>query len=365
MKLNRKDLVHLGFDEEFWSSSEFQIEAQGETQFIGRVMQEQRGAYLVAFSILEEPVLAEVPGAFRHKAKGRADFPAVGDFVAVEKKDDRYLIRSVLPRKTKLSRKEAGEREEEQIMAANVDVAFIMSSVNMEFNLNRLDRFVALCYDAGVAPVLLLSKIDLDEDYAEIVDELQSYHKELRIIPISVKEGMGMEEFRALLKGRTSVLIGRSGVGKSTLVNALLNQSVQVTQDIRESDSKGRHTTTARSLFSIPDGGWIIDTPGVRELQLWELENDADEVFDDIVEFSNQCRFADCTHRNEPGCRVREKVESGEIEAHRYESYLKILSEKQDQIRRQDRVKVVEKKQKAKVMSKALNKMYKDKKNWR
>lgn len=354
------NLASLGFDFSFWKDSTSDAgRLDGHDFQIARVVQEQRGTYLVAFSISSPWVPAEVLGGFRHKAKGRADYPAVGDFVRVEKKEDRWLIREVLNRKTKLSRKEAGMREEEQILAANVDVAFIMSSVNMEFNLNRLDRFVALCLDAGIAPVLLLSKIDLDEEYQEIIDELATFHRELKIIPVSTLTGIGLDQVRAIANDRTSVLIGRSGVGKSTLVNALIQNQIQHTQEIRESDSKGRHTTTYRSLFAVPSGGLIIDTPGVRELQLWDLDGDAEEVFDEIVEVSSQCRFADCTHRNEPGCRVREMVEQGMIEPHRYESYLKIHEEKANQSRRQDRTKVLEKKQKAKVLTKALNKMYK------
>lgn len=309
--------------------------------------------------------MAEVSGAFRHRVRSRADYPAVGDFVLIEEKEGRFLVREVLVRKTKLSRKEAGLREEEQIMAANVDLALIVSSINMEFNLKRLDRFVVLSLDAGITPVLLLSKIDLDADYQDFLKELSEFHKDLKVIPLSNKTGEGLVELRQLLVGKTAVLMGRSGVGKSTLVNSLIGNSVQQTQEIRDADAKGRHTTTTRSLFVLPTGGIIIDTPGVRELQLWDLDGSADETFEDIQKAAAECRFGDCTHRSEPGCQVRVKVESGEIEMDRYESYLKIASEKSDQVRRQDRSKVVEKKQKAKVMAKALNKFYKaDKKGW-
>lgn len=352
-------LKKLGFDETFWKL----FKNEGEVLRIARVLQEQRGAYVVAFS-LGEQCTAEVSGGFRHKARGRADYPAVGDFVRVELKDSHWIVREVLPRRTKLSRKEAGLREEEQILAANVDVAFIVSSVNMEFNLKRLDRFVALCVDSGIKPALLLSKIDLDENYLDFVAEIEALHKELRVIPLSVVSGEGLKEVHDLLDGKTAVLIGRSGVGKSTLVNVLFNEVIQSTQDIRESDSKGRHTTTSRSLFVLPTGGMIIDTPGVRELQLWDLDVGAEESFDDILEAGSKCRFDDCTHRSEPDCHVRDLVAQGMIDADRYDSYLKILEEKSNQVRRQDRQKVIEKKQKTKVMNKAINKIYKDKKKW-
>ena len=349
----------LGFDPHFWS-----LPSESKDLRCARVVQEQRGTYNVAFSVTEQKV-AEVSGAFRHRVRSRADYPAVGDFVLVEEKEGRFLIREVLLRKTKLSRKEAGLREEEQIMAANVDLALIVSSINMEFNLKRLDRFVVLSLDAGITPVLLLSKIDLDAEYQDFLKELSEFHKELKVIPLSNKTGEGLVELRQLLVGKTAVLMGRSGVGKSTLVNSLIGNPIQQTQEIRDADAKGRHTTTARSLFVLPTGGIIIDTPGVRELQLWDLEGSADETFEDIQRAASECRFGDCTHRSEPGCQVRARVEAGEIEMDRYESYLKIASEKSDQVRRQDRSKVVEKKQKAKVMAKALNKFYKaDKKGW-
>lgn len=300
--------------------------------------------------------MAEVSGKFRHEVTGRADFPAVGDWVlaSARKEESRATIHRVLNRKSKFSRKIAGKKTEEQIVAANVDVVFIVSSLNSEFNLRRLERYVALAWESGAQPVIVLNKSDLSENSEELRREAEAAAIGVRVILSSALRGDGIEEIRELMLSapdksssgettsekmpvaKTAALLGSSGVGKSSLINAILGTELLDTGEIRASDDRGRHTTTTRHLIVAPNGGVLIDTPGMRELQLWDASEGIDQAFGEIAELAANCKFRDCKHVNEPGCAVRAAVESGELAAERLESFHKLGREEKFVAAKQD-----------------------------
>ncbi len=300
--------------------------------------------------------MAEVSGKFRHEVTGRADFPAVGDWVlaSTRKEESRATIHRVLNRKSKFSRKIAGKKTEEQIVAANVDVVFIVSSLNSEFNLRRLERYVALAWESGAQPVIVLNKSDLAENAEELRREAEAAAIGVRVILTSALRGDGIEEIREMMLSaseesscgeitsekmpvtKTAALLGSSGVGKSSLINAILGTELLDTGEIRESDDRGRHTTTTRHLIVVPGAGVWIDTPGMRELQLWDASEGIDQAFGEIAELAANCKFRDCKHIDEPGCAVRAAVESGELAAERLESFHKLGREEKFVAAKQD-----------------------------
>ncbi len=300
--------------------------------------------------------MAEVSGKFRHEVTGRADFPAVGDWVvaSTRREESRATIHRVLDRKSKFSRKIAGKKTEEQIVAANVDVVFIVSSLNSEFNLRRLERYVALAWESGAQPVIVLNKSDLSENSEEHRREAQAAAIGVRVILTSALRGDGIEEIRGLMRSapektdgtesvaktirvaKTAALLGSSGVGKSSIINAILGMQLLDTGEIRASDDRGRHTTTTRHLIVAPNGGVLIDTPGMRELQLWDASDGIDQAFGEIAELAANCKFRDCKHMDEPGCAVRAAVESGELAAERLESFHKLGREEKFVAAKQD-----------------------------
>jgi ribosome biogenesis GTPase len=287
----------------------------------GRVAVEHRGGYVVYAENGEQR--AEVAPKLRSRAKGRADFPAVGDWVAL----GGGFVHAVLPRRTKFSRKIAWSEVDEQVVAANVDVVFLVTAFGHDFNVRRLERYLVMAWESGAEPVILITKSDLADDVERPVLEAESVAFGVPIHAVSAVTGEGLDAVRAHLRpGRTAALLGSSGVGKSTLVNCLAGEELLATAEIR-SDGRGRHTTTHRELVLLPDGGLVLDTPGMRELQLWESAEGLGEAFTDVEALAAQCRFSDCAHRSEPGCAIRRALVSGELDRGRYASYEKLKRE--------------------------------------
>jgi ribosome biogenesis GTPase len=275
-------------------------------------------------------LVAEVSGRFRHEAARPADFPAVGDWVAMApvEGEAKAVIHAVLPRRTKFSRGAAGDRAEEQILASNIDDVFIVASLNAELNLRRIERYLTLAWESGANPVLILTKADLCDTLAEILPGVEEAARGVPVHAVSSVTGQGMDRLAAYLgRGRTVALLGSSGVGKSTLINHFFGEELLAIQPVREKDDKGRHTTTHRELIALPCGGLVIDTPGLRELQLWDGAEGVVDAFTDIESLARQCRFRDCGHMAEPGCAVRRAVESGALERARLESHQKLAHE--------------------------------------
>jgi len=273
--------------------------------------------------------LAKLSGKLLFQARCAGDLPAVGDWVAAETSDkNRAVIHHVLPRRSKISRKSAGRAVEEQVIAANIDVVFVVSALNHEFNLRRLERYIALVWDSGAQPVILLNKADLCDDVPDKVAGTGCSAPGAPVHAISAGEGTGFDALSPYLtKGHTAAFIGSSGVGKSTIINRLLGGAVQSTLPVREHDDRGRHSTTSRQMFLLRSGGLVIDTPGMRELQLWDVDSGLTSAFDDIDEIAMQCRYRDCSHESEPGCAVLAAVEAGRLDNDRLANFAKLRAE--------------------------------------
>ncbi|MEC3884674.1 ribosome small subunit-dependent GTPase A [Halobacillus sp. HZG1] len=300
-----------------------------EGEQIGRITRLTHGLYTVVDD--EQERHGEVSGRFHHTVQLDKDYPAVGDWVVFEPYDDgaRAKIHRVLNRRTTLSRKKAGESHQEQIIAANVDTVFIVTALTQEFNVRRIERYVQQIYESGASPVVVLTKRDLCATVPEHIAEVESVAPGVPVYAVDSLTGEGMDELGTEIRaGETISLVGSSGVGKSTLINHLLGMEKQVTQGVREEDQRGRHTTTHRELFELPNGTYIIDTPGMRELQLWGGDEEGvDQTFSDIDRLSTSCKFRDCKHEQEPGCAVKQAIETGELEAARLKSYNKLKRE--------------------------------------
>jgi len=307
---------------------------------------------------------ATIAGRLKHHALSRAELPAVGDWVAVRPGEPGQLgsIRAVLPRRTCFSRKVAGEVTEEQVVAANVDLVFLVMAMDADFSVHRLERYLLLARDSGARPVVLLTKADLCDDVPALLAEVRVATGNVPVHTVNPRTGEGMADVAAwLAAGRTAGFLGSSGVGKSTLINRLAGDERQRTAGVRESDSKGRHTTTHRELIVLPTGGLVIDTPGMRELQLWDAGDAVSEAFDDVEVLAGGCHFTDCRHAGEPRCAVAEAVADGRLAKSRLESYQALQAELAHLERQQDARLILDDKRRSKVMGKALKSRLREK----
>jgi ribosome biogenesis GTPase len=347
--MNVADLTTLGWDDFF--EANFKTHA-GSGYTCGRVALEHKNFFRVYTQHGE--VLAQISGKLRHEAGNRKDLPAVGDWVVIRSSTEggTVMIHAVLARRTSFARKIAGSRTEEQIVGANIDTVFLLTSLNQDFSLRRIERYLMIAWESGANPIIVLSKSDLCDRVADRINEVETVGRGVPIHAISVVTGDGLQAIAQYFKrGQTVALLGSSGVGKSTLINHLTGDDHLKVQTVREHDDRGRHTTTHRELILLPAGGLVLDTPGMRELQLWEGDQSLELVFDDIEALAGQCFFSDCTHQDEPRCAVREALVAGTIDPGRYQSYLKLQKELNYMARRKDKLSEILEKKKWKKLS--------------
>ncbi|MFS0783243.1 ribosome small subunit-dependent GTPase A [Bacillus sp. 1P06AnD] len=320
--MNENTLEQIGFND-FYKQ-----EAASYAQFYpARISSQHKDVYKAITQNGE--IQARVSGKFAYATSSPADFPAVGDWVLIDREaagQGDAVIHHILPRKSVFERKSAGRSNDIQIVAANIDFLFICMSVNNDFNIRRLERYLSIAWDSGSMPVIVLTKADLCEDIGDRLAKVYEAAIGVDVVTVSVEEENSYLAVKNRVGfGKSAAFIGSSGVGKSTLINALMGEEVLAVNGIREEDDKGRHTTTHRQLLIMPDGGAVIDTPGMRELQL--ESGDVSQSFSDIEEYAAHCRFSDCSHLKEPGCAVKEAIESGTLPSERFQNYLKLKRE--------------------------------------
>jgi len=318
--------------------------------------------YLYRVAVVDGEVEAVLSGRLKHHAERQGELPAVGDWIVLRKRphEDRGAIVAVLPRRSRFSRRMAGNVTGEQVVAANVDVIFIVMALDDDFSIRRLERYLLMARESGATPVVLLTKPDLSADLPADVAEVVAVAGDVPVHVISPKLNQGLEHVSTYVTaGRTAALLGSSGVGKSTIINRLVGADVRKTREVRAADSKGRHTTTHRELVTLPSGGLMIDTPGMRELQLWDAS--VRDTFDDVEALAAECHFTDCRHRDEPRCAVKAAVDEERIPADRLASYLKLQDELAFLARQQDERAQIEEKRRGKIGAKALRQHLKSK----
>ena len=328
----------------------------------------------------EGEVLAEAAGRLRHEAAGRHELPAVGDWVAYRpdphaatllaespstplRVKSHARIEAILPRKSVFTRKVAGSETKQQVVAANIDTVFLVTGMDRDFNPRRVERYLLLAAQSGATPVIVLNKADIAGSHVdEAVEMIQQVAAGAPVHAVSAKTTRGLDALAPYLKsGETVALLGSSGVGKSSIINALAGSDLLRTREVRESDSRGRHTSTHRQMVRLPGGALLIDTPGMRELQLWDVGESLNQAFDDIDDLAPDCRFRDCRHKTEPGCAVKAAVAAGTLPSSRYESFLKLQAERDAFEARHDERAMIEEKRRSKVMGKSLKARLKEK----
>ena len=322
----------------------------------GRVFLQHNRALMLYTAAGETP--AETTGRLRYHARGAEDLPAVGDWVVVRRDGGggAAKVHEILPRRSKFSRRAAGSETAEQIVAANVDTVFLVTGLDNDFSPRRVERYLIMAWESGAEPVVVLNKADLVAEADERRREIERVAPGVPVLALSAKRGEGVEQLTPYLgRGRTVALMGSSGVGKSTITNRLLGADVQRTAEVRLSDARGRHTTTHRELFVLAGGGLVLDTPGMRELQLLVSERGLRETFEEIEEAAAGCRFTDCRHEGEPGCAVREALDAGRLDPERFASYRKMQAEMRHAATLLDQRKAQEEKSRTKRIHRAFN----------
>lgn len=331
MNLNYTQLKAYGWNEHWQQLMERElalVPGHGKTLVPARVAAQFSKQYRIVTD--EGEKTAAVTGKYEYSALSRSDFPAVGDWVLVESLpgEARAVIHALLPRTSAMTRKEAGNVPDEQVIAANMDTVFIINALNQDFNIRKIERYLIAVWESGARPVVVLTKADLCDDPEDFISLVQSSAPGVPVHAVSSVLSQGKEEIAPyLVPGESVAITGSSGAGKSTLLNWLSGEDVQRVQGIREEDARGRHTTTHRELFLLPGGAIMVDTPGMRELQLWDSEEGWGEAFADIKDLAEQCRFHDCRHESEPGCAVRRALKDGTLDAGRYANYKKTEKE--------------------------------------
>lgn len=328
---NTKSLPDLGYDAFFEAGRK---ELNLESFAVARVIVEYRGAYKVRNENGE--YLAKVTGKQMFEATAREDYPAVGDWVAISDLDGEHAaVKGILPRRTMIKRKSGDKsrlsmKSDTQIIATNIDAAFIVESLDRDFSLTRFERYFAIAREGGVEPIIILNKIDLvsNETLKQILTEIKGRFGDVRTIATSTVNSDGLAELRRQIeKGKTYCFLGSSGVGKSSLINSLLGESIIRTESISSGAARGKHTTTNREMYFLDQGGIVIDNPGMREVGVSDSESGVDDIFAEIEALSGECKFTDCSHASEPGCKVLAELKSGKLDASRYESYIRLKKE--------------------------------------
>ncbi|MFA6047314.1 MAG: ribosome small subunit-dependent GTPase A [Parcubacteria group bacterium] len=339
---------------------------------VARVTTETKGAYSVKNT--DGTYLAKITGKIRHNARSKEDYPAVGDWVAIEESGEgQAVIRAILPRRTVMKRKfgdrdRSGEKNEIQMIAANIDTAYVVQSVGRDYNLNRFERYFAIARDGGIEPAVILNKIDLisKEELNSKLLEIKTRLGDVSVFATSTKTGEGLAALKDnIIKGKTYCFLGSSGVGKSSLINILLGEGTIKTGDVSEYSDRGKHVTTRREMYFLParrslgaggdSGGIVIDNPGVREVGLGDTLSSVDSIFDEIATLSNDCKFDDCTHTHEPGCAVLAAAKSGTLDAGKFQNYITLQKEA-----RHNESSKLEKRNKARQFGKFVNRVKKD-----